>query len=347
MNKILSTISEELDVYSKCLTKHQQNQYVSKLRNYFVPYLVENYDGIEIKELFESEFTKRDIIDSTIFYITENKNVKSISAIDDFLIALNSFFQRKILKDYDNQNISRLIPFNKLSNDINNCLINKGIVLRPKESDPSINFDEYNFIVDYLKRIHKKRLMSYQCPIILELFMLYGFSYDKLASLKRSSYDQERNSLKIQFDNDARNTVSLELPYKLKKQFYDLFAFRNSKSGINSEYLFVTESNKMITHHIAFQELSKIRKLYENEMEIDYGEFQNNPFTATGLQKFAITNMLLSGMNETIISSFTNQKEEILKACQMSVNEQFQIDINRYVNHMLRGIETYDEFNED
>lgn len=344
MEKILCST---LDDYSKHLTRHQKNQYVTKIRNYFVPYLVENYDGIEIKELFESEFTKRDIIDATIYYITKNKNIKSISAIDDFLIALNSFFQRKILRDYVNQNIAILVPFNKLSNDVNSYLSDKGIILKAKESNPAINFDEYNFIVDYLKKSSKKRLMSYQRPIILELFMLYGFSYDKLACFKRESYDMERNSLKIQFNNDNRNIVSLELPYKLKEQFHELFAFRNSKKNLNSVYLFINENNKMITHDVASIELTKIRKAYEKEMDIEYSLYQNNPFTATGLQKFAITKMLLAGMNETIISSFTNQQEDILKECQIRVNEQFQMDINRYINHMIRGIDTYDVFNDD
>ncbi|AFA46954.1 hypothetical protein [Acetobacterium woodii] len=347
MKKISCSISEELDAYSNYLTKHQRNQYVPKLKNYFIPYLAENYESIEIKELFESEFTKRDIIDSTIFYITKNKNVKSISAIDDFLIALNSFFQRKILKDYNNQNIARLLPFVKLSNEINICLVEEGIILRAKESFPAINFDESNFILDYFKKSSKKRLISYECPIIFELFMLYGFSYDKLTNLKREAYDMERNSIEIQFDNDSRSIVSLELPYKLKEQFYELFTFRNSKENLNSDYLFVNESNNLIMHDIASRELNKIRKAYEKEMDIDYDVDQNNPFTATGLQKYAIIKMLLAGMNATIISSFTNQQDEIIKSCQIRVSEQFQMDINRYVNHMIRGIATYDVFNDN
>jgi integrase len=346
MKEMLSSISEALDAYSKPLTIHQKNQYVAKLRNYFIPYLEKKYGGIDIKELFNSQFTKRDIIDSTVYYITNNANVKSISAIDDFLSALNSFFQREILQNYVNQNIAILLPFNKFSDDINKHLISMGIVLKEKESNPSINFDEYAFIVEFLSKISYSSLISYQRPIILELFMLYGFSFDKLANLKRESYDRERNTIRVEFDNDTRNTVSLELPYKLKKQFSDFFTFRDLKSSITSEYLFINKTGNMITHRNAFDILKKIRNAYEIEMKIIYDEFQNNPFTATGLQKFALRNMLLSGMNETIISSFTNQKGDILKECQTGVSEQFHMDINRYVNHIVRGIETYDVFNE-
>lgn len=336
-----------LDEYSKQLTKHQINQYVTKLRDYFIPYLIEHYEGTDIIHLFRNEFTRSDIINSTVYYIKNNTNVKSVSAIDDFLISLNSLFQNKILKDYSNQNIAVLIPFNQLSEEIHKKLKVDGIVLKEKESKPSINNDEYNFIIEYLNNSTYGRLMSYQRPIILELFLLYGFSFDTLANLKRSAYNPMRNSLRIEFMNDKRNIVDLELPYKFRKQFIELLTFRDTTENLSSKYLFVTENNNMITHQAAFQELDKIREAYELEMDIQYNEYLSNPFTATGLQKYAIINMLLSGMNETIISAFTNQKEDIMRDCQSKVGEQYQGDINRYVNHMIRGIASYDTFNAD
>lgn len=329
--------------YGENLTTYQYNQYLVKLRDYLVPYIIDNYADSNLDMIFKNEFTRSDILNSTIYYITKNQNVKSMSAIDDFLIALNSLFVNHLFDKYVNQNLMILVPFTGLRNDINQKLISMGINLLEKESNPNIEEDEYRFILDYLDSYSGTRLMSLQLPIIIRLFLLYGFSFDKLASLNIDDYDIERNTLRIENIRDKRNIINLELPFCMRTYFKKLFEFRSNKPELNLSLLFVTEKNNKIEHTAPFNILKKIKESYEENMGIFYDDNLKNPFTSTGLQKYAIINMLLCGMNETTISDLTDQQQDIISSCQLKVSENNKGDLNRYVNHKIRGIKTYDD----
>ena len=79
-------------------------------------------------------------------------------------------------------------------------------------------------------------------------------------------------------------------------------------------------------------------KRYEEIFDKDDGV---NQFTVTRIQKFAIVQMILAGMNQAVIKEFTGQGDDILEDCQRQVNVEKKIDINRHINFTMRGIETY------
>lgn len=325
-------------------TIYQKNQHIPKLKTYLVKYLVNKYQNLDLHMLFTNEFTRKDIIDSTIFYIEENINIRNLSAIDDFLIALNKFFNNIVFKKYNNQNVRNLYPFTSLKDDINKELISRGIKLHKREPYPSIGEDEYNFILEYLKGYSGTRLQSYQLPIVIKLMLLYGFSFDKLADLKKENYNIEKNILKIVNTEDIRQEFLLELPFSFLKEFEILFEFRkNHKRNLNNEFLFLTEENNKINSGTIHDFLDKIKKEFEKVEEIKF-EKKKNPFTATGLQKFAIINMILTGVNESIITDLTGQKDEILSYCQLKVSEKNVIHLNRYINSKIRNLHAYDDF---
>jgi len=335
--KLLGLIEE----FGKGLTKYQYDQYVRKLRDYLVPYLERKYCNSDLEMLFTNEFTRSDIIKSTLYYIEKNENVQRISAIDDFLIALNRFFVGLILTRYNNQNVRNLVPFAGLNNSINETLISRGIHLLEKETYPPIDENQYLYVIDYLKTPSGKRLRAYQAPIIIKLMLLYGFSHDRIADLKTSNYDIDRNILKVANPKDIRHEFNLELPYSLKFDFEKLFKFRLTKPKLNAKYLFINENNNKIVNGFVKPLLDDIRDKFENDNEVIFDE--RNPFTATGLQKYAIIKMIDGGVNQAIISEFTGQEKDILEDCQLKVNEDNINGRNRYINHKIRGIKTYDE----
>lgn len=75
-----------IEEFGKGLTRYQYDQYARKLRDYLVPYLENQYCNSDLAMLFTNEFTRNDIINSTIYYVEKNENVQRISAVDDFLI---------------------------------------------------------------------------------------------------------------------------------------------------------------------------------------------------------------------------------------------------------------------
>lgn len=332
-----------LDDFRKKLTDYQYNQYIPKLRDYLFPYIESTFQESSITEIFQNEFTKKNIIDSAIYYIDINTNVQRISAIDDYLIALNSFFEKTIFEKYHNTNLMSLKPFIRLNKDVKEKIKEKNITLLEKETFPAINDFQSEYIFHYLNNCYSYRsLSSYQTPIILKLMLLYGFSHDILSNLKLNNYNSNKNTLLINNITDVRKNITLELPFNLKEDFIQYFNFRKLQTSINSEFLFVTEKNTKIKNGFLSDTLDKIRKKFTYD-NADIDDNTRNPFTPTGLQKYAIIKLILSDFNQSILSNLTGQKQDILIDCQLSVNEKKVIKLNRYINHMIRGIDTYDK----
>ena len=85
-------LMELLEGFSKTLTVWKYNSYVFKVRDYFIPYLLENKQGMSVERVFREEFTRMDIVNATVYYVEHNRNVESLSAIHDFLVMLNVLF---------------------------------------------------------------------------------------------------------------------------------------------------------------------------------------------------------------------------------------------------------------
>jgi integrase len=325
------------------LSSHEYNQYIPKLRDYFIDYLLENKPNVSnVEYLFKYEFTRNDIIKSTGYYVIENPNVKSKSAIDDFLISLNRFFDSHINEKYPNQNLIALRPFNNLSSDIETYLLEKGIKLEERTSFPPIDENQYLFILNYIKAETKKSPKNEEVSIILKLLLLYGFSFDKIISLEREDYCFDTRTLEVKYMENPKRCLKLELPDALNK---DISSYVNSrdKKTCKSRNLFVTREGNKITQSFPADFLNKVRKEYylENNLENNL----KNPFTNTGLAKYAVINMILNGVNQSVIYDLTGFKEDMYKDCQNKVNELKRLNRDRYINHMIRGISTYDEIN--
>lgn len=180
------------------LSKHEYNQYIPKLRDYFIEYLLINITTTsDIEKLFKFEFTRSHIIQSTEYYIIQNDNVTSKSAIDDFLIALNRFFDEIINIRYPNQNLITIRPFTNLNNEVEDSLLKKGIKLNERKANPPINENQYNFILKYMVKESSKSIKTQQVHIILKLLLLYGFSFDRIINLQKDSFCPETRTLEI------------------------------------------------------------------------------------------------------------------------------------------------------
>ncbi|ACA53843.1 site-specific integrase [Clostridium botulinum] len=332
-----------VDDFGAKLTKPEFNQYVTKLRDYFIKYIIEErkYTG-KVLDLFKFDLGKTDIINSVIYYVVENENVKSKSAIDDFLIALNMLFEEVINDKYFNQNLNNLQPFSKLSSEIARKIEKDRIKdLKEKETRPAISNEEYIIIVEYLNNMILNSLKAHEVKIIIKLLLLYGFSFDRIIELKTKDYCSEKGTLSIVYGNITnRLNFILELPYELNKLMKSYLEIRNKRYP-NAENLFVTTEGTTITHGFLTYTLDNIKKEYDLQKSKSHDN--KNTFTNTGLAKYAVIQMILEGMNQSIILDLTGFKEEQFSYCQDYVNELKNLNRNRYVNHIIRGISTYDD----
>lgn len=329
--------------FGNMLTKEKYNQYIPKLRDYFVPFIMENKSDCQtLDRLFKDEFTRSDIIKSAIYYIVNNENVESKSSIDDFLIALNRFFDETVFLSYHNSTLSRLRPFTSLSNEVEVELKKLSIRLREREAFPHLNDEQAAFLTECLKEYRVNRLKSHQVKIIIKLLMLYGFSFDKIAPLNLEDYSPVKRTLKIKYKRTIDRNVFLELPYPLASELESYLKVRKENNKIDSDLLFITENNSAIKNDLTLNFLNQVKIKYEEfSAESILGK---NPFTPTGIEKYAIIRMILAGMNQSVIMELTGQKDDIFNYCQNKVNEIKMLDRNRYINHMIRGIVTYDGF---
>lgn len=321
------------------LSQYEYNQYVVKLRDYFLPYIELNKSHCRsIEELFKYELTRIDIINSTIYYVENNTNVTCKSAVDDFLIALNRLFEETVNKKYFNQNLVNIQPFNPLSIEIEIEIEKRGIkYLKDKESFPSISEKEYDLLIDYLKNMKCDKITEYQYKIIISLLLIYGFSFDRIININYEDYSIERGILSIFYDDNR--CIDLELPYNLKLLMNEFINIRKS-TKVEIESMFITKEGNTISHGYLTKFLKKVKDIQHVKTSDS-----RNSFTPTGLAKYAVINMILEGMNQSIILDLTGFKLDHYLDCQNKVNEIKNLNLNRYVNRMIRGISTFDDIN--
>jgi hypothetical protein len=61
-----------------------------------------------------------------------------------------------------------------------------------------------------------------------------------------------------------------------------------------------------------------------------------------GLVKYAIINMLLEGVSETIIKKFTGVGDTIYKSCWNHVESKMGLQLDRYIDAKIRNITIFD-----
>lgn len=265
------------------LSRHEYNQYMPKLRDFLIPYILKEKGHVSNPEnLFKHEFTRYDLIKSTEYYILTNDNVKSKSAIDDFLIALNRFFEEYLLEKYPNQNLLSVGRFTKLSLEVEDNLASQGNLLKEREAYPPIDENQFTYLIELLKAPSKDTLTSTQVRIITKLLLFYGFKFNRVINLSVNDFDHDKRTLNINCDRTSDGIIKLELPYSLYNDFTKQY---NLRIHYNCEYnnLFITKTGAPITNAFISSFLNRARDSYFSRLKQE--EVIRNPFTPTGLAK--------------------------------------------------------------
>jgi len=339
---IYKELTEVINSFGSKLTEWQYNNYIPKLRDYFIEYIMENFKEVKnVTTLFKHELTRSHIIRSTEFYIIKNENVKSKSAIDDFLISLNQLFELEINNKYYNQNLDNIRPFMRLNAEIEQDLINQGIILKDKEPYPAINRNQFMFIIEQLKEVGNS-FTKLQIKIIIKLLLLYGFKPERIIDFDISDFKIDERVLNVKYNENPDRYIRLELSNSLYKDLVEHSKLRADKIGENN--LFVNTKGNKIDHGFTKHYFDVIRNKYFKKYPYEKLEDKNNnQFTFTGLAKYSVINMILNGMNQSLIMDLTGFEDDVFEYCQEQVNNIKAVAKDRYINSNIRGIETYDQ----
>lgn len=254
-------------------------------------------------------------------------------------------FNKLLFDKYPNPTLQNYKTFTNLSGDVKHKLEEKSIYLKEKESNPVITQEQFCFIIKYLKDKNSKSLKDKQSRVIIKLFLLYGFDNDRISKFKIEDYNKEKRTLTVNCEKDKddkirERKVILELPYSLSKEIDCCIKERESNTKLNSNLLFVTNKNNNIPNGYLSDFLEKMKNEFEKVSSIT---MDVNSFTPTGMQKYGILQMILEGMNQSIIMELSGQDLSIFDYCQCEANRIKGLNRNRYINSNIRSIKTFDE----
>lgn len=319
------------------LSEWEFNQYVSKIRDYFIPYLIEIVAPRaknNIEKLFREELLPSDLRESCKRYVLMNDNVTSESSVDDYFIALNQFFDLILSPKYRNETLIRLKPFNNFGAEVIVSAKEAGKELNKATNFRPITRIQYRTLLSNLLNSNFTSFKDKQMKLFLELILLYGFSINRMKSLSRNSIKESGRILTV---TSAKYTfVSkyyLELPLEIARDINDYLLCRKDSNDL----LFITEEETIITAAFPSYYLDKIKAL-EAIKGTDTKRLNNR-----GIAMYAVSEMLKSGIPATVVMDITGQGPKIISSCQEEIFTS-KGNQNSDFNIKMRSLETYDEF---
>lgn len=350
LNRLLDLFEKELIKKDKH-KKNLQNVYLYKIRDYFIKYIGEVIQSSPYNErvrlFFETVFNRQHIVDAAVFYVETNTPKgaepnsydRAESSVDEFIIAFNQFYEIVLSKEYQNPTIKNLTPFAKnLRKEIVERIEKDDFTLIGKKSYPAIQKKEYDYIIDYISEPKNLSKKDRQVCIIFKLLLLLGITVEKISGLNKSDFNPEKRTLTIPLQNADQvniHSIEIELPYALSKEISNILIENNLT---NTELLFTTSEGNPIQSSYFSYLLKNIMKKYKRDTLCD--ELVLKRFTAYGMAKYAICQMLEASMMLPAIVQLTGRTMEFIESCRLeSIREPNKR--NHYINYKIRSTKTY------
>ena len=240
---------------------------------------------------------------------------------------------------YSNQNLLSIQPFTSQASNIEKIANELGKDLGDKESFPRMTEEQFMFTLNYFKDETKNSFVFKEIKIIIYLMGLYGLNTRKIVSLIDKDFDEEKRTLRIIDETKVKRNIYLELPYNLSNMLID---YKKERQSYTNEYnnLFITREGTVIDNNFTSHQLNNVRDQFKKTKNIK--SLKNNPFTPSGICKYSIIKMMLNNISNSIIMDITGFKGIIINECQEITNEITKNTKNRYINHKIRAIDTFD-----
>lgn len=317
-------LEQLLEKFEQGLTKGKYNSYMPILRNSFIPYLEEKH-GEEIEKsvdrFFEVFVSPNDIVEGGIWYIDNTAKVTNEAAIHKFLTATSEFFKKVIFPKWQRCPLSTVDNFKIYYQEI---LTGSNKELKKHTSRIHLDDKNVNELLKCLYELDDIVPKNTMLKAVIPLILLYGFKIGTIAEIKRKDFDNIRRTINIQIKD---NIVNLELPYNVF-----VYVDKIYNREIDDIYLFDTAKGQRLVSDYFDDFLIRCNKRIQAEAKI----------TLDGLAKYAVINMFLSGMNPIVIEQISGMKDINLSYCQRQAWEKNKVQLNRYINSKIRGIDIFD-----
>lgn len=154
----------------------------------------------------------------------------------------------------------------------------------------------------------------------LKLMIFTGIDYAGIRKLEVNCFDCKKLKITI-------NTYTIHVPDNLGEQL-SIYEYIKNKRGIKGDRFFVL-CNEQIIPKETYQFSYLIEEI------IGRGD-------TSGIRKYAITEMIRKGINQSFIMKLTNVGLTIFEDCQNTVNTERHIDANRYIDSKMRDMRIFD-----
>lgn len=325
----------DIDLLIEAFIQVKPKEYEKDIR-IFIEY-IESIKMPVAKEVLQGMRTKN-ILDSIDFYIKE-RGINSVSPVKRYVSAIAEFFKFIIGNgDIDNKEfyneilLPTIVPKSYWGRV--NEKIAKDSRLREKDIFDILERSEVTSLIENCNTTMaaycdnadiKKNYNKVLAALSIKLIALTGIVYRDIRTIKMSSEIIDYNTLNI-------NGFRFYLPITFSKQLKDYLKLRKdilTRYEIDQEYLFITFKGEQLpvqTHLISsFLGTCTGRK------------------DLNGLIKYAIKEMILAGVNDSVIGKFTGAGPDLISQCINEVDvPSGSLNWNRYLDSKLRSIDTFD-----
>lgn len=301
--------------------------FINFLKSKDIPIINVSFQGVRTK----------DVIESMDYYITEN-NLKAKSPVKRYANAISEFFKYIIGNGYiDNKTFYEQLLLPTMVNDSYwgkvNEFISKNKRLKEKDTFDILTKKEVmeliancdHAIERYIENIDDK--IDYNkvvAALSIKLISLTGVLHRQLRKIKLTNDIEKFNKICI---SNFRIILPEKYSMQLKK-YLEIRKYILEKSNKQSEYLFLTFEGEQLARQTGFISSFLARCTGRNDLN--------------GLIKYSIGQMIMSGVNDSVINRLTCAGNELIKQAIENEETYDELYWNKYLDSRLRTIELFD-----
>jgi integrase len=287
--------------------------------------------------------TPEDILSSTNYYIS--KGTVSEDTISMYISVIREFF-RYIKNELNIGNDNLLKSFGLSKKDKNSFSykfksftqeqLHKGIIKSSKQGVPFTD-EQVKLIVQYCnenlntskvgKNVSEENCYNrYVKSLAIKLIAYLGVSIDVLNAI-------EVQHLNLQYGTIIMSNYQFHLPYWLRQQL-ELFYKEILQNRTLSSPLLALYDRKVFPQPSVLGGFINNRLKYETDIQ--------NPYSIISLSKYAIIQLIDSGLDRDMIIEITGYKDDIYDSCKQLVDK---VDINvksKQIDAVLKQLPSYD-----
>lgn len=291
--------------------------YIQQVRKLKVP---------EQEDFLVNGMTTEQVIQSLKYFIDKGQ-IKKQEPARKYFVSIGQLFEYVLNNSsYQNDNFLRELANPSTREDSYGRKTNEFIVeynkLQPKESfgklevhliDKLVEWcDKVLFNVNYSKKMNDTNFKRVNASLCMKLILLTGVTYRQVRKIMFADLDSSQNTVVI-------NGFRIRLPLKLSLQFQNYQQYR--VKFLHSDFLFINFDGSQWGEATSNSGIPNFLKTAIDQTNL------------TGLVKFGISQLIQSGINDSVIMKFTGASREVLNDCLDDV--QNNIFWEQYINSKL------------